>query len=589
MGMTNDGLSYWQAESEGFELLDVTIGGLLDRRADELPTQEAMVYSCYPEFGDALNIRWTYQDYRERANAVAKGLMALGLNKGDHVAAWAINLPEWPLLMMGAAKAGLVLVTINPVLQAAEVEYILKQGDVRALFFMARVRDYDHLATIRSLVTPGTNSGEVTSERLPMLRYVSLLGSPPAGLLGQEGWRPTLLREVIAAGISVSDAALAERQASARPSDPAILMYTSGTTGFPKGALLTHYGLVNNAVVYAKRLEPFAQREGFDVKEMRGNATLPYFHVAGIVSNLLIPLYEGSTICPLLAFDPVKAMQVISRERCHVFGAVPTMILAILQHPDFDRYDLSSLKIVGTGAAPVPVFLMEQVKARMGADVFIAFGQTEGSCAITTTLSDDPFELKAATVGKPLPYIDVKIIDPATGEVVPVGERGELCYRGFLVMQGYYKMPEKTAETIDSEGWVHSGDLVTMDAQGYINIVGRLKDMVIRGGENLFPFEIEQFLIRHPKVADVQVVGVPNKFFGEELLAVVIAKQGEQLTEEELREYCKGQISHQKIPRYFQFVESYPMTASGKVQKFILRENAIKTLGLEEVTRMRTA
>jgi fatty-acyl-CoA synthase len=589
MGMTTDGLSYWQAESEGINLLDSTIGDLLDRRAAESSTHEAIVYSCYPEFGDVLNIRWTYQDYRAGANAIAKGLLALGLDKGDHIAIMAGNLPDWPLLFMAAAKAGLVLITINPVLQAAEIEYILKQGDARALFFMANVRTIDHLATMRSLTTPGMHNGEVTSERLPLLRYLCLMGMPPAGLLQQEGWRPTLLREVVASGAATGDEALRARQAHVRPSDPAILMYTSGTTGFPKGALLTHYGLVNNAIVYGKRLEPFAQRAGLDLEELRSNATLPFFHVGGLVANLLIPLYQGTTVFPLLAFDPVKAMQVISSERCHVSGGVPTMIMAILQHPDFDKYDLSSLKVIGTGAAPVPVFLMEQVKARMGADVTIAFGQTEGSCAITTTLPDDPFELKSATVGKPVAHVDVKIIDPATGAAVPAGQRGELCYRGFVAMAGYYKMPEKTADVIDSEGWLHSGDLATMNAQGYINIVGRLKDMVIRGGENLFPFEIEQLLVRHPKIADAQVLGVPDTFFGEELLAVVIPKAGQQLTEEELREYCQGRLSHQKIPRYFQFVEAYPLTGSGKVQKFLLREQAIQALGLAGAANTRMA
>ena len=582
MGMTTDGLSYWQAESEGIDLLDTTIGDLLDRRAEELPTQEAVVYSCYPEFGDALNLRWTYQEYRERANQVARGLMALGLHKGDHIAVWAANLPDWPLLMMGAAKAGLVLVTINPVLQAAEVEYILKQGDVRALFFMARVRDYDHLTTIRSLTTSGTKNGEVTSERLPRLSYVSLMGLPPAGLLEQEGWRPTLLREVIAGGVSVSDAKLAERQASVTPSDPAILMYTSGTTGFPKGAMLTHRGIINDLMLLMLRV---VDQVG---PGDRYCLPMPFFHIAGagIVVGVLA---TGITLHPLVAFDPVKTLQIISTERCSIIFAVPTMLIAMLQHPDFATYPLFSLRSVTSGGAPVPVSLMEQVKARIGSDVAIVFGQTEATGGITLTLPDDPFERKAATVGVPLPYIDVKIINPATGEVVPVGERGEFCYRGFLVMAGYYKMPEKTAETIDHDGWAHSGDLATMDAQGYVNIVGRLKDMVIRGGENLFPAEIEAFLIRHPKVADVQVLGVPDAFFGEELLAVVIAKAGEQLSEQELREYCQGQISHQKIPRYFQFVDSYPLTASGKVQKFVLRERAIKELGLEDVAKTRTA
>jgi fatty-acyl-CoA synthase len=589
MSVTKDGLSYWQAENEGFELLNTTIGDLLDHCAAELPTQEAVVYSCYPEYGDAFNIRWTYKEYRERVNTVAKGLLALGLKQGDHIAVLAVNLPEWPLLMLGAAKVGLVLVTINPVLRDAEIEYILKQGDVKALFFMARVRDYDHLTTIQSFITPGAHNGEVSSEQLPRLRSVCLMGMPPGELLEQEGWRPTLFHEVVTAGLAVSDHILCEHQASVRPSDTAMLIYTSGTTGFPKGVMLSHYSLVNNAALSVEWYAPLRARVGHQKKDNRTCQVFPFFHLAGIMGGILCPLYACGTACHLLAFDPVKTLQVISQERCTIMNAVPTMLIAMLQQPDFAKYDLSSLIVVIAGAAPVPVFLMEQVKARIGADVAIVFGQTEGSCCLTSTLPDDPFELKSATVGKPLPYIDVKIIDPATGTVMLIGARGELCYRGFATMIGYYKMAEKTTETIDSEGWLHSGDLATMNAQGYLNIVGRIKDMVIRGGENLFPTEIEAFLLRHPKVIDVQVVGVPDTFFGEELLAVVIPKAGEQLTAQELRDYCKGNISHQKIPRYFRFVESYPLTGSGKVQKFVLREQAIKELGLEDVARIKTA
>jgi acyl-CoA synthetase (AMP-forming)/AMP-acid ligase II len=324
MGMMNNGLSYWQAETEGIYLLDLTLGDLLDQRAEEDPSQEAIVYSCYPAFGDALNIRCTYKDYRIRANAVAKGLLALGLNKGDHIAVWAPNLPERPILMMAAAKAGLVLVTINPLLQATEVEYILKQG-------------------------------EVTSERLQRLRFLCPMGMPPSGLLEREGWRPALLSEVSAAGSQVSDTKLAERQTSVSPPDPAILMYTSGTTGLPKGALLTHYGLVNNAVIYAERLEPFALSEWLGLQELRGCSWFPFFHVAGIVTGLLAPHYAGSTTYPLLAYDPVKAIQIISRERCIVAIGVSTMIQAPLTHPDVAHYDLSSLKVVGSGGAPVPL------------------------------------------------------------------------------------------------------------------------------------------------------------------------------------------------------------------------------------------
>jgi fatty-acyl-CoA synthase len=575
MGMTNDGLSYWQAETAGEPLLETTVGDLLDQRAGEIPQREAVVYSCYPEFGGMLDIRWTYQEYRDRANEVARGLMALGLQKGEHIAVWAANLPEWPLLQMAAAKAGLVLVTINPAYRAAELEYVLKQGDVAALFFMGRVRDHDCLATVRALVTPDVSYGKVTSEELPMLRYVCLLGVARPGTSPLEDWRPALFREMIVGGVDISDEDLRERQSSVKPGDPVMIQYTSGTTGFPKGAMLSHRSIVNNAIGFMSR--------GETTPEDRTCTAMPFFHVGGCVLAVLGALYSGITLHPMVAFDVLKALQIISTERCTMLGGVPTMLMAMMQHPDFARYDLSSLRFVVSGGAPVPVFLMEQVKERMGADVAIVFGQTESSAAITLTRLDDSFELKSATVGLPMPHIEVKIIEPATGEVVPCGERGELCCHGYLVMLGYYKMLERTRAAIDEDGWLHTGDLATMDERGYVKIVGRLKEMVIRGGENIFPREIEEFLVRHPKVADAQVLGVPDKFFGEELLAVVRMKDGESLTEEELRTYCKGQISHQKIPRYFQFVDAYPMTASGKVQKFVLRKNAIQALGLEDV------
>jgi len=581
MGMTNDGLSYWQAETSSTPLLEITIGDLLDLRVSERATQEAIVYSCYPEFGGALDIRWTYQQYRDQVDKVARGLMALGAKKGDHVAVWAINLPEWPLLQIAAAKAGLVLVTVNPAYRAAELEYVLKQGDVTALFFMGRVRDHDCLETLRSLVTPGKEHGEVTSERLPALRYLCLLGTPPENLLTSEGWRPTLFREMVAGGEKVSPEALSERQALTKPTDVTMMQYTSGTTGFPKGVILTHRNIVNNAMGFATR---------WGIRQADHLCTsMPFFHVGGCVLAVLASICAGGTLHPLIAFDARKTLQILSTERCTTFGAVPTMLMAMMQHPDFESFDLTALTKVISGGAPVPVYVMEQVKSRMGADVAIVFGQTESSAAITLTLPEDTFELKSATVGISLPYVDTKIINSETGETVPCGERGELCARGYLVTKGYYKMPEKTAETVDGDGWLHTGDLATMNALGYVNIVGRLKEMVIRGGENIFPREIEEFLLRYPKISDVHVLGVPDKFFGEELLAVVHPKDGVELTEEELRAYCKGQISHQKVPRYIQFVEAFPMTPSGKVQKFVLRENAIKIFKLEDVAKTKTA
>jgi fatty-acyl-CoA synthase len=314
---------------------------------------------------------------------------------------------------------------------------------------------------------------------------------------------------------------------------------------------------------------------------------LPFFHIAGAGIAVAV-IAAKMTLHPLVAFDPLKTLQIIRQEGCGLLFAVPTMLIAMLQHPEFEAFRPTSLKAVTSGGAPVPVAVMEQVKERMGTDVAIVFGQTESTGGITLTLPEDTFERKSATVGIPYPHIDVKIIDPATGEVVAVGERGELCCRGFIVMVGYYKMPEKTAAAIDSEGWLHTGDLATMDARGYINIVGRMKEMVIRGGENIFPREVEELLIRHPKIADAQVLGVPDTLYGEELLAVVLPKEGEEITEQELRDFCKERISYQKIPRYFQFVNAYPMTASGKVQKFVLRESAIKALGLEEAAQNET-
>ncbi len=584
MGMTRDGLSHWQAETTS-TLLETTVGALLDQRATEIPTRNAIVYSCYPEFGGALDIRWTYQEFRDYANAVARGLIALGFKKGEHIAIWAANLPEWLLLQMAAAKVGLVLVTINPAYRQQELEYVLKQGDVAGLFFMERVRTHDCVATVRSLITPGTSYGEVSSAQLPTLRYTCLVGMVRNGMTGPldatHDWRPALFRELVAAGEQVDDEVLQQRQAEVRPYDTAMIQYTSGTTGFPKGVMLSHYGIINNANTFVERWE--------SRPDDRCCCAMPFFHVGGCVLAVLGTICNSTTLYPLLAFDPLKMMQVISANRCTVAGAVPTMLLAIFQHPDFDRYDLSSMRAIVSGAASVPVYVMEQVKERIGADVAIIFGQTEAAGAITLTVPEDSFERKAATVGLPLPHVEVKIMHPATGELVPCGVPGELCCRGFLVMQGYYNMPEKTAETIDRAGWLHSGDIATMDSRGYVTIVGRLKEMIIRGGENIYPRELEEFLIRYPAVADVQVFGVPDAFFGEEILAVVRPREGMLVTEEELRAYCRGQISHQKIPRYFQFVDAFPMTASGKVQKFKLREQAIAALKLEEGTKAQMA
>ncbi|HEY1352529.1 MAG TPA: AMP-binding protein [Ktedonobacteraceae bacterium] len=374
-----------------------------------------------------------------------------------------------------------------------------------------------------------------------------------------------LFSEMLKGGRGVSQEELSRRQASVLPQDSAMIQYTSGTTGFPRGVILSHSSIVNDAA-------SFMARWGGSEQD-RACTAMPFFHIGGCVLAVVGAIYASATLHPLLAFDALKIMQIISSCRCTTLGAVPTMLLAILAHPDFADYDLSSLRGVVSGATVVPIYLMEQVKERIGADVAITFGMTGAGGAISLTLPTDSFALKSATV-------EVKIIDPATGQIVLCGHPGELCCRGFLVMQGYYHLSERTAEAIDQAGWLHSGDLATIDARGYIRIVGRLKDMVIGGGENIYPREIEEFLIRHPAIADVQIVDVPDQFFGEELLAVIIVRPGQTLNGEDVRAYCQGQISHQKIPRYIQFVQQFPVTASGKVQKFALREHAIKQLNL---------
>jgi fatty-acyl-CoA synthase len=412
--------------------------------------------------------------------------------------------------------------------------------------------------------------------KLPVLKRVVFIGDDT-----QSGLIP--YAQTLTLGESISDETLQARQASVSPHDLAQMQYTSGTTGFPKGVQMTHHGMVNNAWLTFGRMEVRAGD--------RYVSPMPFFHVAGSVLSLLGPLVTGTTLIPLISFDPAKQLELTASERATHSVGVPTMLIAMLNHPRFQagEFDLSALRNVGSGGSPVPVAMMEQIHKQMGADVAIVYGMTETHCSITFSLPNDPFELKAGTVGIPIAHTSVKIAHPQTGEPVGFGEQGELCVRGFSPTTGYYKMPDKTAETIDADGWLHSGDLATMNEKGYINIVGRVKEMVIRGGENIFPAEIEAFLMRHPKIAEAQIVGVPDAFMGEELVALLRLKADEQADEAEMREYCRANISRQKVPKYICFVESYPLTASGKVQKFVLRDQLIQELGLENVAAMKTA
>jgi fatty-acyl-CoA synthase len=564
------------AETEGLDLVDVTIGDLLDQQARKFADHEALVYR-YPELG--IDRRITYREYRDEANRLAKALMAIGVKHGDHVAIWAPNLPEWPLLQMATAKVGAVLVTVNTTYRASEVEYLLKQGDVSMLFTVEQHRDNNLLESIYRIAPELSEvqnpiEHELASANLPVLKRVVLIGAAT---------RPGLVKyaDLLALADTVSNDELDARQRTVVPQDLAQMQYTSGTTGFPKGVQMTHHGMVNNARLSFIRLG-IAPDDRFVVP-------MPFFHVAGSLCALLGALTQGSTLIPLISFDPLKQLELMSAERATFSVGVPTMLIAMVNHPRLREFDLSTLRQIGTGGSPVPVSLVEQVAREMDTDVWIIYGMTETHCTITLSRPEDPIELKRSTVGTGLSHVSIKIAHPRNGEPVGYGERGELCVRGFLLMKGYYNMPEKTAETIDAEGWLHSGDLATMNKDGYVNISGRVKEMVIRGGENIFPAEIEAFLMRHPKVAEAQIVGVPDPFMGEEVVALLRLKTGESAEEEEIREYCRANISRQKTPKYIRFVEAFPLTASGKVKKFELREQLIRELDLESAASEKTA
>jgi len=575
MGIQNN-LAHWEAEAFGTELIDLTLGDLLDQRAAELPDKEALVYH-YPEFG--LELRMNYRQYRDTVNQLAKGLMALGIEKGDHVAVWATNVPEWVFLEMAVSKIGGVLVTINTNYRAAEIEYALRQGDIKALFMIEDLRGYSYLDAVYS-IAPELKSlsdplnQELNSEKLPRLKRVVLFGKEAKpGVL--------LYSQITALADQISDGELKARQASVGVHDVVQMQYTSGTTGFPKAVMLTHYSLVNQSHIACAR--------GALTADERYVTSMPYFHIAGSLGAIIYSLYLGCTLIPLIAFDPLKQLELFEKEKGTFTFAVPTMLVAMLNHPRFAEFDLSSLKNIFTGATPVPVILMEQIKERIGADCSIVFGMTETTGAVTQSFYTDSFEMKSATVGLTIPHTEIKIVNPATGETCQCGQSGELWTRGYANMVGYYNMPDKTAETLDADGWLHSGDLAVMRADGYINIVGRVKDMIIRGGENIYPAEIEAFLMRHPKIAEAQIVGIPDAFMGEEVCALIRLKPGEAASEDELREHCKANIARHKVPKFFRFIEAFPLTASGKVQKFVLRDQLIKEMGLENVAGMKTA
>jgi fatty-acyl-CoA synthase len=536
------------------DFVNKTIGQLVKDTATRYPENIALVSS---EFG----IRQTYREFYKTCRDIAKGLMAMGIKRGDHVAVWTTNVPEWVYLQSALGMVGGVLVTINTNYQTHELEYILKQSDSTSLFLIDTYRDTSFYDTVRK-VAPELDSciaGSLVSEKLPLLKNVIYIGKKEN--------TPGMFKfsDMIKMGEKITGQELDDRMNSLSDDDVINMQYTSGTTGFPKGVMLTHHNIVNNARMVG------------DVMGMTEKDSLliqvPMFHCFGCVMSTLNCIYHGSTMVILESFDALKALQFIAAERCTAVNGVPTMFVTMLNHPDFEKYDMSSLRTGIMAGAPCPEESMNQVRTKMHCpEIVIAFGQTESSPVMTMTRRDDPVKLRVASVGRLLPDIEGKIIDPETGDDVPANVQGEIVTRSACVMKGYYKMPEATAETIDKECWLHTGDLGTVDEEGYFKVTGRIKDMIIRGGENIYPRELEEFLYKNPKVMNVQVIGIADKKYGEQVLAAIQLKSGQTASAEELIEFCKGKIARHKIPKYWEFVDAYPMTASGKIQKYRMKE-----------------
>jgi fatty-acyl-CoA synthase len=540
-------------------LLNVTIGKLLEEKAALHPEHEAVVYSDR-------NLRWTYREFNEICRSAAKGFMKLGIEKGEHLAAWSTNTPEWLITQFATGKMGAVLVTVNTNYRTTELEYLLKQSDSTTIVLMDAWKDSAYMEMIYEIVPELKNSepGQLISSRLPFLKNVIVLGAKRYP--GTYSWD-----DLMRLGQTVSDEELTLRLESLEPDDVINMQYTSGTTGFPKGVMLTHNNIVNNGFNIASCMKLSTQD--------RLCIPVPFFHCFGCVLGTMACVSVGATMVPVQEFSPKRVLQTVQDERCTGLHGVPTMFIAELNDPDFEKYDLSTLRTGIMAGSNCPIEVMKGVIDKMGAaEITIAYGQTESSPVITQTRTDDPIELRVETVGKALPNVEVKIVQPGTNVEVPRNVQGELCTRGYHVMKGYYKNPQATIEAIDEEGWLHTGDLAVMDENGYCKITGRLKDMIIRGGENIYPREIEEFLYSHPKILDVQIIGVPDEVYGEEVMAWIILKEGESATAEEIKDFCRGKISKHKIPRYIEFTNSYPMTASGKIQKFRLKEKAKETI-----------
>ena len=552
-------------------LLGSTIGDLFDQTVAQYSDKEALIVKHQ-------NIRYTYRQFQEKVEECAKALLAIGIKKGDRVGVWAPNCVEWVTVQFATAKIGAIQVNINPSYRLHELEYALNQSGCVCIVTATEFKTSEYTKMLYDLA-PELNDcapGQLKSDKLPTLKTVVRLHSPASP--GMYSWEDLL---GFADKVSASDLKTVQQTLSA---DEAInIQYTSGTTGFPKGATLSHHNILNNGYLVASIMR-FTEKDRLIIP-------VPLYHCFGMVmGNLACVCFGATMIYPSAGFEPEIVLQTIEEEKATALHGVPTMFIAELEHPNFDKYDLTSLRTGIMAGSPCPVEVMKKVNTLMHMnEVEIAYGMTETSPVSTQTRHDAPTDKRVSTVGRVLPHTEIKIIHPETGQTVPIGEKGELCTRGYCVMLGYWQDEAKTKDAIDAARWMHTGDLATMDEDGYLNIVGRIKDMLIRGGENVYPREIEEFLFQHPKVSDVQVIGVPDKKFGEEVMAWVKLKEGESCTAEEIKGFCKGQITHFKIPRYIKFTDDFPMTVTGKIRKIEMREISIKELGLEEEAGIKMA